>query len=334
MKTIHFEEQRLFLLIVFPLLFSVSCGPVEMPSSALDIPGADSIAPSLPPQPLSQPSPSELPAVLLTPTLKEQNITEVSKSTITESQIAPPLPTQNSTLVPTISPQEIEFLIRELLVENKGCKLPCWWGSMPGITSWESTKLFLMPFVSKIGQGETFAVIENGIGSVATSYGVHFNHPDNDKEGLLDYSVKDGVIDFIWVHSIGTELSYQIHQLLSEYGKPEEVLLEIDPYAPARVPIYHLVLFYQKAGIMALYEGEAEKINTDYELCLNKTGPELWLWPPGNSVDLRKNQSLDSELVDYLKPIGEATEFSIENFYSTFSKDETSCLLTPASLWE
>ena len=36
-----------------------------------------------------------------------------------------------------LEPDEMQAYVREMLQTNGGCELPCWWGIIPGKTSWK-----------------------------------------------------------------------------------------------------------------------------------------------------------------------------------------------------
>jgi hypothetical protein len=49
----------------------------------------------------------------------------------------PPTPTvpPSPTLVPTLTADQEQALVLDLLQNNAGCRLPCWWGFTPGKTT-------------------------------------------------------------------------------------------------------------------------------------------------------------------------------------------------------
>ncbi len=70
----------------------------------------------------------------------------------TQTPIVTPLPTRTSTPSPTLSPSEVQAYILDLLQKNAGCRLPCWWGIVPGQTAWQEAESFLAPLSSEIGE--------------------------------------------------------------------------------------------------------------------------------------------------------------------------------------
>lgn len=64
-----------------------------------------------------------------------------------------PLPTPAFTwtslpILPTLSTSGADLLISDLLINNGGCKLPCWWGIMPGETPWNEAYQTLSTFAT------------------------------------------------------------------------------------------------------------------------------------------------------------------------------------------
>lgn len=70
--------------------------------------------------------------------------TPTKTPTITATVTIEPMPTP----LPTLNSREASLAVQKLLLENGNCQLPCWWGIVPGKTSWENTRKFLSPFAS------------------------------------------------------------------------------------------------------------------------------------------------------------------------------------------
>ena len=82
------------------------------------------------------------PVSTLTPTKPLLTLTRISTPTLT------PLLTNTPTSKPTptrFPPEQAELMVLDLLENNGGCLLPCWWGIVPGQTTWEEAHDLLMP---------------------------------------------------------------------------------------------------------------------------------------------------------------------------------------------
>ena len=155
------------------------------------------------------------------------------------------------------------------------------------------------------------------------------------QEGAINYFVREGTINDVLVSKPGTELSYQVQQILQEYGEPGEMWLIVNPYDPTRrVPSYNLIVFYPDKGIMAEYEGEAIQKGSQYKICPGEAGPKLILYPPGKDVSVQSVYSYNSEFLTYVKPIEEATGLDIRSIFVVLSEQRTACIETPVGMWE
>lgn len=79
----------------------------------------------------------------------------------------PPTPTvtPSPTMAPTLTADQEQSLVLDLLQNNAGCQLPCWWGFMPGKATWQTAQAFFASLgKATIDQGRPY-----------TSYGVEFN---------------------------------------------------------------------------------------------------------------------------------------------------------------
>ncbi|MCS6911034.1 MAG: hypothetical protein NZM11_10805, partial [Anaerolineales bacterium] len=154
--------------------------------------------------------------------------------------------------------------------------------------------------------------------------------------GLTNFSVVNGVVDLIWVLPRGTEVRYTSPQFLKTFGRFEQAWIVVD----ADYDLFQLLLYYPDKGITALYEGPAVKDNSNYELCLEGVGPELWLWSPGKvfmpdgyqftGPDFGLGPGGHEELMRTIEAAGFAPDAIIESF----GNPSPGCLTTPRDLWE
>ncbi len=246
-------------------------------------------------------------------------------------------PAATWTPIPTLSPTEAVSQTIQLFRNNAGCELPCWWGLIPGETSWETARQFLAAFASHIGSGESSTDTQNGVSYYLENFDVQYPVAGHRNKGLTNYDVVNGVVNLIWVLPRGTEVRYPIHQLLATQGKPEKVWMAVDPDSN----LFHFLLYYPKRGTTALYEGQANRgDDSNYQLCLQESGPELWLWSPGKVFLLNDDRFIGPDFglgpnghERYMRPI-ETVELDLETFYRAFGSAGPACIDTPRSLWE
>lgn len=238
----------------------------------------------------------------LTPT-NMPNATSNTVSTLLPSLTQPPTlthtpepsrtyaiePTRTDAATPTPLPLgQVQAWLTTMVKDNGGCRLPCWWGIIPGKTSWDDTQSFLMPYASMIkvlGSQNDFTA------------GVWFDNPPveiSSSRIYLGFGVKSGVIQDIAVNGI----DYRLMDLMKAYGAPSEVF--VDAYSswanddgPRHVAIH---VFYKDLGILAQYDAPDGEIQKGLVHNCIKYGPLLELWNPElalNYPDALKRLGLD-----------------------------------------
>ena len=313
-------------LLPFVLLVSLTgCCGVPVPST---------LSPTnSPASPTAMPLPTVAPS--LTPTL------ELPTDTHTPSLI-PPTRTPRPTPVPTMTADEEYGFFLEMLQNNGGCQLPCWWGFTPGETSWQATR----DFFTSLGK-ETGSV--DGI----QNYTVFFNRPGHYESYQSYIGGEDGILEMIGIvasPAVGEDglftydhpqfaedwRTYMLPQMLEVYGSPSQVFLGTGgaPWSP-----FDLLLFYPEKGFLMQYSGVAEEREGEtWLVCPHLVELTLYLWSPDRSMNLEDIPGVIDVHADDPTwgpySLEEATGMSIEQFYETFVKsDNETCLEVPADLW-
>lgn len=252
-----------------------------------------------------------------------------------------PSPSPTWTPLPTLSSIEAEQTVVELLKFNAGCRLPCWWGITPGETRWDESEQFLSTFAVRIGQGQERAFQEGDGFHYYTNYSVIYFIPEQNTEGRTVYSVRDGIIIGFSVDSQGNEFSYQLHQLLSVYGQPQEVYILTYPSVPFDVLPFRILVRYPEQGIYAIYEYPAKNDGNTITSCPDSRGPSLHLDSPNQPYEkyLIPFEETAKRLMgvnenDSLVDLQTATQMDVKTFYEIFKfPDLGLCLKTSANLW-
>jgi hypothetical protein len=60
----------------------------------------------------------------------------VPRTSPTLEETVAPIPTPTWTPLPAVPPATADAIVEDLLKNNAGCRLPCWWGVVPGETQW------------------------------------------------------------------------------------------------------------------------------------------------------------------------------------------------------
>jgi hypothetical protein len=277
-----------------------------------------------------------VPVSTLTPTKPLLTLTRISTPTST------PLPTNTPTLAPTptrFPPEQAELIVLGLLENNGGCRLPCWWGIVPGQTTWKEAHDLLMPIAFD------YIYIESPGGFTkspkSNSFIASLQFPAS-KEifpyyPAYNFTVQDGIVEYIET-TPGNVSAYRISSILNQYGQPEEVWIRT--YANSLdgdLPFY-IVMFYPNQGIVASYYPEAKERANNVNACPQETFiSTLGLWEPKHVmtfVEAGEVFRMDPEAWPF-KRLEEATGIDEKQFFETFKDpDSTKCLETPADLWQ
>ena len=261
--------------------------------------------------------------------------------------------TQEPTLHPTLSGESAKELALQLLKDNSNCRLPCWWGITPGVTTLQDTSSILNPFSSLAstnsidnnhgsmrlripnGEGLLYLVVEyDGINAKVNKLIVTISQLVKNKNG--DYEQT-----FVEPAFAQATQSFQLTEILKLYGQPKQIMISTYSSQPLGWPVFFdIQLFYPDHGFLIAYESLMVSSTNGYvKGCPSKSNINMGLWEPGkyssiNEIpeDIRNNISA-FPLSSYLQ-IDEATKMSIQDFYETFKNDDgTLCLETPSNLW-
>lgn len=141
-----------------------------------------------------------------------------------------PTPTFTLTLAPTLTPfpklsrEDAHALVHNLLETNGGCRLPCWWGIVPGLTDWKTARHFLETFVLEIEQGGEGQIIKDNIPIYSTNFSIRYESDNGIKSGFL-IDIENSIISGVVTGWDPNQKNFQIHQLLADYGQPAEVYI-------------------------------------------------------------------------------------------------------------
>ncbi len=174
---------------------------------------------------------------------------------------------------PTLSPETAQALVLDLLSNNGGCQLPCWWGIMPGKTSWQEARNFLETLSPEI---ITFS---------SDFYWVAYkNLPLNVSDGAIGAGIsidENGV-----VQTISTDIYYPLIEMLQKHGKPDEIWIFADRQTINPEIPFTIALFYSGQGLLAVYEGTAAKEEKP-QICPDRIGGDQlswFLWDPSVKI--------------------------------------------------
>ena len=247
-----------------------------------------------------------------------------------------------ATWVPALSETEAEVVAIDLLRDNGGCRLPCFWGFIPRQTSQETLDSFFHAFFNIGGPTINIPRDDSIIKiSVAWSY-------DDDPHAVVKWlqvfmtaerevKLADGKYDqsiFDNPYFSGYIQYYSLPNLLSNYGSPSKAYLGVDLGAEMGFDnLLHLYLDYSESGWTVHFRMPLKQDDHSFIGCPTQAFTSLSLWSPGDVAAAIENQAGVDEFGIY-KPFEEATNLSLEDFYQRFKdSNNTQCLDTPVDIW-
>lgn len=253
--------------------------------------------------------------------------------------------------LPTLPPAEAEAMIFDLLQNNEGCLLPCWWGLTPGKSSQKDAQSLLETLATDFSSVNFYDNV-SGASWLIKSDGllldliVSFLHDralvDVVESFRITMEVKrelsEGGFETVWENPLNERYlqAYMLPQILSVYRQPKEVFV----FANEGWRYFSLVLDYSDRGFAIWYSAPLESSSDKYIGCMSKTFARLYLWAPEFSYTWAEGVTGtgDKSEIDALnrdfRPLEEVTSTTLEEFYDTFmNTDHIGCIETPRELW-
>ena len=199
---------------------------------------------------------------IFTPAVTPVGTTIVPLPTMPPS-LVPVVNTPMPPLIPTLTAEQERTFVLDMLANNGGCELPCWWGIKPAVATLQTLRdRFGRPFKKGLPRqdGTTLYEAYYDLLNSAGVVGYYVN---------LGFVEQDGIIRAIEVDSAihaGMETGYlsqgwqlySIDQVLTQYGVPSRVQLQlVPPIELGAHPAYALTVVYEGHGFWIRYEGPA-----------------------------------------------------------------------------
>jgi hypothetical protein len=251
-----------------------------------------------------------------------------------------PQPSPTWTPLPTLMPHEAVATVQDLLLTNRGCSLPCWWGITPGRTTWQEAQHVLAPFAS-IEAGTQGTITIDSQTYAVQPYSVFYSLNGEAREAANIY-VRAGLVSGLSLGKHSAADGFRIRDLLRLHGLPTAVLINTfslpgpsadpDGYLPFRI-----LVLYRDSGFMAFYNFEGSISGSVAIGCPEDTAARIHSWASDEaSIWTRDRIQLVALGVDSspLKPIAEVTSWDVPEFYSAFTTGSSqACVETPAYIW-
>lgn len=255
-----------------------------------------------------------------------------AQTTPNTERAATTIPEQTRKPYPTLSSDVANEKLRELLINNSNCRLPCWWGITPGKTTWNEALLFLNPLIKRIGEP---TVAPSGLTRVT------FQLPVQKELGTLDqtYYVRNNTVVGINAYVFDWSPFLYLSNILTEYGPPDGVFITTYRYDENGRRPYIVYVIYEKLGMLLLYSGgEPKNLADNVENCFdNLYAPFVFIWSVEDeplSESQIKDRYFSSEGMPYPISLEKSAGMSVNTFYAKFKKpSDANCLVTSAELW-
>lgn len=240
-----------------------------------------------------------------------------------------PIPTP----YPILPAAEAREKVAELIKAEDECRLPCWWGITPGVTTMAEVNQIVSPMAYRTG----YDVSEK-------YFSFSFVYEFIDNSGNIDYtgadyiSYHDGIVVDIRPQVDGVEERYALPKILADYGQPGEVWMWARTFLKDEWNVA-FEMFYPELGILVPYHVdvylEENDQNPNVQVCIYEPARNstliLW-WPDLNYTYYGAHY--DTDLLQYYLPLEEAIGMDVATFYKTFiGQDDPVCIETPKDIW-
>jgi hypothetical protein len=300
---------------------------------------------SLLPSPTEQAKTNPYPSPIVTTSIPPKSMkTPITPTPTTTSTQKPPTWTPTSTPNnPTLTVDERRAKILKLLETNSNCELPCWWGIVPGQSSWPSVASFLQELGVKVGS------VDEGSGKIFHGAG-GFDFEAEQIHNNFGFTEVEGVVQSIHITSEGDSTpsffqsiwkNYSPRNVLKQYGPPSRIFLRSSSlkWGNRNAHPYSLWIVYDALGFIIQYDGFAEGGNTFHFCPRFEQGQDIaymrmYLQSPDSPVPLDPISDFAKTDEGLIRSIDETAGLSPNEFYKLFepnSKD--SCFETPSNIW-
>jgi hypothetical protein len=228
-------------------------------------------------------------------------------------------PLQTITQTTTSTP---ELLLTEQVGE---CRLPCWWGITPGVTTWDNAI-------------KTLEQLKENFREIIVSEVDDYIEIDLlDDGGFVWFRRNDtGVIDEIKLSTTPSR-SKEYYELMTEYGEPSDVYLFAYQHFQGDYPPATVILNYAREGILAEYEFTAklDEIRNTITICPIPERQKIQLERKGTTLSFDEIRNFVMGISDFpMLKIEDSTSMTKHDFYLLYNdKNQTKCFETPLSLW-
>jgi hypothetical protein len=232
-------------------------------------------------QPMRTPTHTPSPVITRASPSKTSTITHPSEPTMTASN--------TPTFFPTLPPEDALKAFLAIYINNGECEFPCFWGFVPGKTSWQHVYETLYT----IGKISGPYARNNGV----SLYDALFIVPKEiDPMRFVDpeFYVKNGVVVAISLSCNWIQESFDctLAGFLKKFGQPEEIWIEPELIGAPDQYNYSIVLNYPTQGVGLSASGKSMVQGNLFTICpgefkLGLGSPSMLIWMPNYDITFK-----------------------------------------------
>ncbi|MDH5607034.1 MAG: hypothetical protein OEY93_09110 [Anaerolineae bacterium] len=246
-----------------------------------------------------------------------------------------PIPKPTWTQPPRLNTGEAEDQFLAWLEGDPECRLPCWAGITPGITTWEEVKHIFYPILN---YGELSEKGDCYFGACNRVSWSHISAP-SPYEAYIYAKTSDNLIYRIYLIDQYPEIPiFPIDELLNELGEPGQVYLStFNLYSGNKTTPFEILIVYPNHNLVVYYLRETERVGDMITGCKNDRveGVRLTIGVDDGEVwDVYKAKRMifGESNVRYFN-LEDVTDMSVRMFYEKFKDDPNACISTPRDRW-
>jgi hypothetical protein len=168
--------------------------------------------------------------------------------------------------------------VSELMANNGGCELPCWWGIVPGASTWSSV-LPMLQSLEPVPWPSDLPVTEP-----PERHEFTFSEPYWPKGSSISLgaSVRNDIIErlYIDIHELP---GYSLSHMLDWLGVPDLIMVQPSP-GPGGNGGADLILFSPSRGVLVRFVSNGHVSNGKFAVCFREAFGVL-LWDPSSHID-------------------------------------------------
>jgi len=282
------------------------------------------------------------------PTISNSTMTGTPKidPTFTKTRMPETIPAETETLLPTWTqlptwtplPTLLDPIADAQLLQwfevTPECKLPCWAGITPQVTTWQEAKQILAAVVNFKAVDESGTCVGDFCNSIEWR-----SRGAPDLHGFV-YGYPDNLISSMEVEGHLPMPLFRLDQILQQYGSPDDVFLTVIPTYGTTLD---LTLAYPNHQFIIKYTWttyiSGDNINGNVVGCSQQGSIHLFIrhidqpWTEDTIKDEAYPGS-DLSKVNF-RPLNDVTDIAIDDFYNQFKYlDGSECIITPVQSWQ